>query len=36
VPDIVASLEKRHTSAARMAFSLRLLGDRSGRVEAYV
>ena len=29
VPDIIAPVEKRHTSAARMALSLRLLGDRS-------
>jgi hypothetical protein len=33
---MVASFDKRHTSAARKAFSLRRLGERSGRVEAYV
>jgi hypothetical protein len=33
---MVASLEKRHTSAARMALTFTLLADRSGRVEAYV
>jgi hypothetical protein len=36
MPDIAASLEKRHTSAARMAWALRLLDDRSGCIEAYV
>jgi hypothetical protein len=36
MPDIAASVEKRHTSAARTVFAVCVPDDRSGRIKAYV